>query len=495
MNSGFPQPSRSKLRHGHLQGYAVTVTINSARIAAERDKAKEVSAFLENLFQTPDPYSASASDRADTLRVRDFLDRGSAMVREGLSTRPLVQAHMMLVLGNVYRNLGLFEQARPLLQEALEVRRRLHGPEHLEVAESLHSLAMLEYDLSEFDAAEGDFREALRIQRATDTKRTATALTLTQLASLLRDESNFIEAEGMLREALGILGRRLGDEHRDVAESLVQLGRVLHDKGDLDGAEPMYREALDLHRKRYGNDHPELTQSLENLGILLREKGELGEAEPLLRESLAIRRRMLGDAHPHTASSMYELASLLRDKGDLAEAALLFRQVTDLDRKQLGSEHQHVGMDLMELGITLNKLQRYDDALVAYQEALSILRRASPDHQHISAVLTGLGYTHVLRGEPADGEPMLREALRIRQDALGDGAWRTGVSKSTLGECLMKQNRFDEAESLLVDGYTTRRDGSGPPRAAVSPRISFYEATNRLEEAVQHRILLAESEF
>ncbi len=80
----------------------------------------------------------------------------------------------------------------------------------------------------------------------------------------------------------------------------------------------------------------------------------------------------------------------------------------------------------------------------------------------------------------------------MRIASLGEESWQTGVSKSVLGECLMRQGRYDEAEALLVDGLETLQAANGPTEAALRRLVSLYETVGRVGDAATYREMLHE---
>ncbi len=86
----------------------------------EAATAERVSEFLTGLFEVSDP----GESRGNDISAREILDEGAGKIREELAGEPLLKARLMDTMGNVYLNLGLYEQARPLLEEALETRRK-----------------------------------------------------------------------------------------------------------------------------------------------------------------------------------------------------------------------------------------------------------------------------------------------------------------------------------------------------------------------------------
>src|SRR5690606_21602799 len=125
---------------------------------------EEVATFLESLFAAVDPYAPSA-ERLDTLRVRELLARGATRLRSELSDQPDVRAQMLDVVGRVYRSLGLYAEARPLLEEALATREGEGAPD-LSVASTLTHLGILYTETGQLREAEDLLRQALEINRS-----------------------------------------------------------------------------------------------------------------------------------------------------------------------------------------------------------------------------------------------------------------------------------------------------------------------------------------
>jgi len=113
-----------------LIAFAVTMAVQAGRIATERDRANQeaeakgqVSAFLEGLFTVSDPSEA----RGNSITARELLDRGADEIEGMLADQPETATALMVTMGVVYRNLGLYTEAETLLGRALAERRHLFG--------------------------------------------------------------------------------------------------------------------------------------------------------------------------------------------------------------------------------------------------------------------------------------------------------------------------------------------------------------------------------
>jgi serine/threonine-protein kinase len=186
-----------------LVAYAVTMTIQSRQIRAERDraqaaqaKAEEVTSFLVRMFQASDP----GETRGDTVTARELLATGVERVG-ALDSQPAVQGQLLDVMGRVYQSLGRFDDARSLLERALRVRRGAFGESHRDVGDAW-----------------------------------------THLGELSSMQGRYADAESQLRTALAIHEGLNGKESPEFATDLHLLGAVLVDKGEPAQGKQLFEE-------------------------------------------------------------------------------------------------------------------------------------------------------------------------------------------------------------------------------------------------------------
>jgi non-specific serine/threonine protein kinase/serine/threonine-protein kinase len=291
-----------------LAGFAVTQSIQLRRITRERDRANHVTEFMEGMFKVSNPSEA----RGNSITSREVLDKASKDIDTGLSHDPELQAQMMHVMGDVYRNLGLFPRAQTLFQRSADIRRRVLGPENAETLRSLDDLAWI---LNQ----EGHAGEAEKLQRqSVDTRRRVfgiknldTLKSMSNLAWTLDREGHYAEAEKLDREVLDLRRRVVKADDRETAATMNNLAATLGHEGHYAEAEELKRATLDLRRRILGPEHPETLLAMNNLAATFQQQGRYAEAEPLQRETLNLQHRILGPEHPDTLRSMNNLASTL----------------------------------------------------------------------------------------------------------------------------------------------------------------------------------------
>jgi eukaryotic-like serine/threonine-protein kinase len=482
-----------------LIGFALFSSWQVHAVAAERDRAEEehakaeaVARFLEGLFAAADPY-ASVPERLDTVRVRDFLARGTDRVRTELTAQPLVQARMLDVIGRVHRNLGLFEEARPLLEQALETRRAALGPQHPDVAESQTSLAILLISTGEYDLAQGLLEEALAINaRAWGEEHPAIAVDLNHLAAVLRERGLYEDAERRHREAIEMLQNTGGGSDPRLAEFMTNLVATLEWEGDYEAAEHYARESVLLHRTLYGNAQPQFALALRGLGLILQRRGEYREAEAFFREALDIAEATLGGEHPQTADLLNRLASVRWWQEDLAEADSLHRRSLDIKRRLYGDEHIEVAYGLNNLASVLRDRGAFPAADSMHREALAVTRAVvGEEHSAYWILLGNLGLTLAVRGDCPEAERLLRESTEGLRRTIPQERTRVALNQRALGGCLTRMGRFGDAEAELLASYNTlrkeQRSDDRFTRKTAEHLIELYTAWGKPEHAAEYR--------
>jgi eukaryotic-like serine/threonine-protein kinase len=475
----------------------VLIANQSVRAARERDKAKQVSAFLVELFNVSDPGEA----RGNAVTAREILDKGAQRIDRELADQPEVQATLMNTIGQVYMKLGLYDAALPLYEKALETRRETLGEGSIEVAESLNSLAVyygaktdyanaerlsrqvlairrkvlgkehfevarslnnLAHTLSEkgdTQEAEALFREAVAMHRKVGgNEHTELAITLNNFALLLDSTGKYEEAERLFKEALAMRRKLLGEDHPETAVSLNNLAGLYRRTGAFPAGEQLYKEALAVTRKSLGAEHPTVATIMNNLATLLSLLDKKQEAEPLYRESLEIRRKHFGEENSDVATSLNNLGLFLYERGDYAEAEKLYHQALEIHRKLLGNEHRSVAIDLNNLGLLFNAKKDYPAAVHTLRESLAVYRKAFGEETlEVARCLGNLGFALYEKGDFEEAEKLARQALEKRRRLLSPEHPEMALSLLSVGRMLSERGKAREAEPLIREGLELRR--------------------------------------
>ncbi len=247
-------------------------------------------------------------------------------------------------------NEGKYTEGIPLAERALEIREKVLGKEHPDVAESLNNLALLYQNQGNYQKAEPLYLRSLAIvEKVLGKEHPLVASSLSNLAGLYQQEGSYQKAEPLFVRSLAIREKVLGKEHPDVAISLNNLAELYREQGNYQKAEPLHVRSLAIWEKALGKEHPYVAVSLNNLALLYQDQGSYQKAEPLFVRSLAIREKVLGKEHPDVALSLNNLAALYQQQGSYEKAEPLFVRSLAIFEKALGKEHPSVATSLNNL--------------------------------------------------------------------------------------------------------------------------------------------------
>ena len=367
-------------------------------------------------------------------------------------------------LGSIYISVDRFGEAEPLLKQAIEIDRRLFGPDapqtarhavalaklysmqqRLKEAEELlthaqpiverafgkdgslmatvwNDLGLIEEGFGHTKSATAHYRHAIaNYQKQGESRIGPMAMVMVNLAGVLVDEFQLEEASQVAETALTLSERAFGADHPFTARAMHSLGRVRQAQGRLDDARALYERAL-VKGDFIGVLEAASVQA--SLGSAYTALGFYPKAEALLKEALAKRERVLGADSLELVGVLNNLGVLYADQGRTTEAMhILERGIAIADRAQ-ASPALEVPI-LSNLAAAYYKEGRYRKERYAQSEAM--LRRVlglqesrlGPDHIQVARVLEYTAATCAAQKHYREARQLEGRALAIRQAVLG----------------------------------------------------------------------------
>jgi eukaryotic-like serine/threonine-protein kinase len=269
--------------------------------------ARAVNDFLRNdlLSQASAATQSGPSAKPDPdLKVRTALDRAADRIEGKFVNQPEVEAGIWDTIGQTYTDLGLHPAAEKQLQRALDLRRRVLGPEDVETLGTMNNLAAV-YDLEgKYAQAETLFNQTLGIQRRVlGLEHRFTLNTMSSLAADYQRQGRYALAESYGAQTLAGRRRAQGPEHPDTMIAASDLALAYVSQGKFTESEPLAREAMLVDRKKQPDDWQGFgAESL--LGASIAGEKKYAAAEPLLLEGY---QGMLARKNLIAASDRYHL--------------------------------------------------------------------------------------------------------------------------------------------------------------------------------------------
>jgi serine/threonine-protein kinase len=431
--------SRAVMRHKLASAFALSLALFAATAAwqayeidRQRDRAEALTGFLKGLFRGADPEQT----RGNALTVRELLDHGARRLLDEPSGAPEWQADFLATVGEVYANLGLYQDAETYLRRALELRSRESG------------------------------REAER----------ETAGLLTLLGHVAWGRGDGPAARRLYEQSLAAKRRLYGSRDLALADDLNGLGLVTADAGDLAGAAARFAEETAIARRAGRAGRALLADGLNNQGWLARRQGRPDVAQARFEESLRISRELRGDDHPGTLRMRSNLATVLFEQGKMEGAEGVFQEILTARRRVLGPDHPDIARTLNSLGAVQEKRSELAAARLSFQEALAMSRRLSPPQERIAAIaLDGLAAVARRQGDLASAETAFLQSCELFQRRLADDPQSYAYALEGLTAVRRDRGRLEAAIAGLRQGIAQLAAVPGTEKQVASARKLLAE--------------------
>jgi eukaryotic-like serine/threonine-protein kinase len=502
------------------------------------------SEILASVFGDLDPRAEEKEGRPLRAILGDKLDRAAADLDEDTVGDALVVANLQDRLGRTYRALGHATKAKALFTKALATRRAQLGADHADTLATMSQQALAHKDAGELPesialfeqvrdaqarSAQADWRETLANRHNLamaywKAGRWTEACTLleqvrddllkkdgpedAQTIDVLDDLSAVYATVGKGTQAVALAQlvrdarvKRYGVDHYLAILSLNNLASRYQAVGKMRQALALFEEARDGVLPRLGAEHPSSLNILDNLARMYRAFGRGEEAVSLAEQVRNTRLLKLGPFHPDTIYTIDNLGSSYQTAGEPEKALNMFQAAAE-GLEKLNFAHGAADLIIWHLCDSLERRKQFDRADLWRGKWLAAAKKLNgPDSAAYAEVLANQAEYTIRNQRYAEAESMLRECLAILKKKPTESLTMF-LAKSSLGGALLSQQRYPEAEPLLVEGY----EGVKARQAAMSPlyaryRVSesgqrvvqLYEAWGNAEKAAEWRRKLASS--
>lgn len=310
-------------------------------------------------------------------------------------------AAALVNLGAVYECLGQSGEVLPLYERALAIAESAGDPE-------ITAGALLRFGRMALEASRiyGDFQNARgMLQRALNIAEGIFQPDDPRLIAVMRalaeaeyEGGDYPRAVQLRTTIVQRLRQSFGSNHPDVADELNWVGTVYSSLGDIPSAEAAFQEALPIAQQDSMNEPALLATVLDNLAAMRFYRDDFSGAAELTRRALAIYRT--GSTHPQDlAKAIQNLALATEELGDHAQADSLLAEALRVQQDFLGPDHPDLAFPLLNTARVLRRRKEYHPALTYAQQAASILERAlGPQHPRLTGALQTVAglqlYTH-----------------------------------------------------------------------------------------------------
>ena len=419
---------------------ATAISLREAALArAERDHAvleanrtQQVTQFFQDVLSTPKP-----TEQGRDITVVEAIDAAIPKIDSSFAAAPDIRAAVENTLGSTLHDMGLYERARPLFEDALRLRIALdRGQPTRERADVLYDLAGVENETGASQRAESLYTQAIAMYGALrPVDSVGIYRGMNNLATAIHAQGRLVEAAALYGRIAAWLGTRGPSQREPRLVALANQATALAEVGRYQEAEPLLREAATEYSAIYGAENSRVATVLQPLAGALMFQKKFDEAAVVARRAREINAAALGPTNVSTVASMRMLLNILTDATRCAEAVPLADTIVALRGTVLPESDASIG----------------------------------------TAMLYG-GWCRAHLGHQAAGEKEVREGLALRRRNFPASHWAIAQGESILGDVLASGGAAQraEAEQNLRSGY------EGLRRELDSSHVRVRQAKERL---------------
>ena len=323
------------------------------------------------------------------------------LIRESL----LPSAHPDLAdsynnIANCYYVGGYLQPALEYYNRVLQIRTQHYGPVHPDVAQVLNNLGSATLANGQYETALAYFREALQIRKTTLGPAHIKSISVVQnIGSAFFSAGRLDSAALYTQEALEQLDTHFPGRSVDRANAYHNLGNINTRQHRYAGAAKNHRQALELRKSILGEAHPKTADSYLHLGDVYFEQNEFSQALLYFNRAAGIYEIQYGTFHPLVANVLDRQGMVLRYTGRYEEALDAHQQVLTIRESREDADPAHLAGTYVNLGNCYFKMRDYQAALEAYGKSLELLERSGKSSADLSAVYRNIGNCHVQFGD------------------------------------------------------------------------------------------------
>ncbi len=399
-------------------------------------------------------------------------------------------------LAMAYQEDGKTDLAIPLYLEILSALKAKPGDEHRQTERVRHDLALAYEATGKHELAIPLFEGILRTREARDgADHPATLAARNNLAGTYMTAGKPEWAIPMFEGTLKTNEDRLGIDHPITIICRSNLANAYRLAGEPELAIPLLKRTLAACEKKLGDDHTHTLIARNSLAVAYHAVGKFDLAIPLFEQTIKAREENLDGDHPQTLTARNNLAEAYRSVGRLDEARILHEQTMTLREATLGADHPQTLDSLGNLALVLLEMKQDERALKVIDQFVKRQReRIGIDELQFADILSQVGANLLQHGLYIAAEEYLRECFVIRERRQPD-RWQTFETRSLLGDALLGQKNYADAEPLLVQGYEGMKSrqaqipshDQGRRTAALQRLVLLYESWDQPEQAAGWR--------
>ena len=418
--------------YGMCQGFIREITIDMQECVNENDS------FKKGLIQ----FSWSLNDI-----FRDNFENES-------------DCDFLWALSEIYRDIGLYDRTIPILDQLIELYRRLYGEECEPMGSVLNSKGMAAYQLSHFEEALNYYLQSEKILKKQSMEQKNVRIDLARLKLNIGKiylKVDYKAAEPYINDAYSILEKDLGIEQYDTLNALTHKAEFLRKDGRIKDAEKIFGDVLSKIDGKKERDALLLKASTAHALGNLYSDTEPKKAMPYFETAEKIFTGILSPTNPDTIDVMNSICSIkLSLKIDVEKALHDLSYLLPLYIKIYGQNDPNTAVICVNIGLGYYYLGQFKEAINYYEKALEIYHAIyDAENKEYAYVYSNIGAAYSEDDKPEKAIPNYIQAIDVLEKVYqGEKNLDLAQAYSEIADAYVRLGMFDETSEKLDKCFT-----------------------------------------
>lgn len=271
-------------------------------------------------------------------------------------------------------------------------------------------------------------------------------------------------AETLYKEAIDIYSCKLGDNDCKVTELQVELGKVKEKLGKYKQALDLYSRSFFMNRDIFGMYHVSTCDVRCLIARILQSRGFHKEALRDMKRSLKGYRETYGDQNPTVAESVENIARCYADSGDHSKAKNVLGELLKLRIALHGNTSIELATCLVKLADTHEALNDLVSALKTMKQAYVMFHALEgTSGTNTEVTLEKIGFLYTRMGKTAKAVKAHTSVALMRKAKYTENSIELAGSYLTLGKAYMDDGKMVKSLKALnraISSYGKANDSS-----------------------------------
>ncbi len=437
----------------------------------EAARANEIADFMVDIFSSSDPNENAGKEKTSL----EMLQEGKSKINQVKD--PQLKAKLLETLALVYQKLGQYPQARKLINEAIDIRKKQVITSDTVWARSYYRLGEIDFEIGNFDRAIKTFKKSLAYYKSSglDDEYEKNSPNII-LAAIYSYQGKYLQAVELDKNNLRIALTKYSPNSVEIGEAYTNLGAEFRHLSLFERSEKFLRLGLQSRLQARGEISLDTAHSYNQLASTLDYQEKYQQALEMALNGLSIRQKIYKNGHVEIAASLGNVAKMYTRLKKLDKAIRYKLEAVNMLKKVVGIKHYYVVGSLSSLGLMYLDNHQFTLSEAAFNESIDISQSMDDsDSPRIAYPLTGMGKLMLKTNQLERALTYLRQAFAIRTEKLPPGHRLTVTTAAFLGEAYLRKGDKTQARQYLEQALKGFTEIYGSDHERTSKISKLYE--------------------